>query len=102
MARVSKWGNSLAVRLPKKVVEMLELKEGDEVNLGVQEGSPPGFEISRAERVEQAILNLRKYRGRLPDDFKFDREPLGKMLRDLESQLRPEQIVGGPAESLTS
>ena len=32
------------------------------------------------------------------DDFKFEREPLGKMLRDLESQLRPEQIVGGPPE----
>ncbi len=26
---VSKWGNSLAVRLPKEVVEKLGLKEGD-------------------------------------------------------------------------
>lgn len=34
------------------------------------------------------------------DDFKFEREPLGKMLRDLESRLRPEQIVGGPPESV--
>lgn len=34
------------------------------------------------------------------DDFKFEREPLGKMLRDLEGQLRPEQIVGGPPESV--
>lgn len=32
------------------------------------------------------------------DDFKFEREPIGKMLRDLESVLTPEQIVGGPPE----
>lgn len=33
------------------------------------------------------------------DDFKYDREPLGKMLRELESRLKPEQIVGGPPET---
>lgn len=33
------------------------------------------------------------------DDFKFQREPLGQMLRDLESELTPEQIVGGPPEA---
>jgi hypothetical protein len=33
------------------------------------------------------------------DDFKFEREPLGKMLRDLEQVLAPEQIVGGPPEA---
>lgn len=33
------------------------------------------------------------------DDFKFEREPLGQMLRDLEKRLPPEQIVGGPAEA---
>lgn len=32
------------------------------------------------------------------DDFKFQREPLGVMLRDLEASLQPEQIVGGPPE----
>lgn len=35
------------------------------------------------------------------DDFKFDREPLGKILRALESQLRRDQIVGGPTEEET-
>ncbi len=33
------------------------------------------------------------------DDFKYEREPLGQMLRDLEQVLAPEQIVGGPPES---
>ena len=32
------------------------------------------------------------------DDFKYQREPLGQMLRDLEKVLAPEQIVGGPPE----
>ncbi len=29
--RVVKWGNSLAIRLPATVVEVLDLKEGDEI-----------------------------------------------------------------------
>lgn len=32
------------------------------------------------------------------DDFKFEREPLGKMLRSLEDILEREKIVGGPTE----
>lgn len=32
------------------------------------------------------------------DDFKFEREPLGKMLMELESVLDREKIVGGPTE----
>ncbi|TIX53549.1 MAG: AbrB/MazE/SpoVT family DNA-binding domain-containing protein, partial [Mesorhizobium sp.] len=33
--QVAKWGNSLAVRLPAVVVEALELKEGDEIEIHV-------------------------------------------------------------------
>ena len=29
--KVSKWGNSLAIRLPAEMVEKLGVKEGDEV-----------------------------------------------------------------------
>ena len=31
--QVGKWGNSLAVRLPAALVEALDLKEGDEVEI---------------------------------------------------------------------
>jgi len=31
--RVSKWGDSLAVRLPRKLVEQLGLAAGDDVNV---------------------------------------------------------------------
>jgi hypothetical protein len=33
------------------------------------------------------------------DDFKFERVPLGQMLRDLEAVLKRDQIVGGPTEA---
>lgn len=37
--RVSRWGNSLAVRLPKSVADHLRLEEGQTVDLEVQNGS---------------------------------------------------------------
>ena len=33
--RVSKWGNSLADRLPAAVVEALSLREGDDIEIAV-------------------------------------------------------------------
>lgn len=33
------------------------------------------------------------------DDFKYERQPLAQMLRELESVLKPEQIIGGPPEA---
>ena len=32
---VAKWGNSLAIRLPAAVVEALELKDGDQIEIRV-------------------------------------------------------------------
>lgn len=69
--KVAKWGNSLAIRIPASVAEALELKEGDEVEVSV--AGSRAMEISRADK-EALILRLRKFRGLLPADFKFDRE----------------------------
>jgi antitoxin MazE len=33
--QVSKWGNSLAIRLPAAVVDALELKEGDHIEVTI-------------------------------------------------------------------
>jgi antitoxin MazE len=70
--RVSKWGNSLAVRLPNTVVEALELKEGDEIELHAVAGRD--LDVVRRPTRQELIEQLRKYRGLLPADFKFDRE----------------------------
>lgn len=70
--QVAKWGNSLAVRLPAAVVEALRLKEGDEIEIHV--AGDRDFAIARKPRRDDFLNRLRAYRGRLPADFKFDRE----------------------------
>ena len=35
--RISKWGNSLAIRLPVAVVEALELRDGDDIEVRIAE-----------------------------------------------------------------
>jgi antitoxin MazE len=70
--QVAKWGNSLAVRLPAAVVEALRLKEGDEVEIHV--ASEREFAVARKPSRQDFLNRLRAFRGRLPRDFKFDRE----------------------------
>ncbi len=69
--QVSKWGNSLAVRLPAAVVEALTLKEGDEIEIYV--AGARVFEIEKRPEAHELLERLRKFRGRLPAGFKFDR-----------------------------
>ena len=71
LMQVAKWGNSLAVRLPAVVVEALQLKEGDSIEIEV--AGARRFEIRKAPGTRELPARLRKYRGRLPADFSFDR-----------------------------
>ena len=70
--QVSKWGNSLAIRLPAAVAEALGLKEGDEVEVHVV--GDRAFDIDRDRSRERALARIRAFRKRLPPDWKFDRE----------------------------
>jgi antitoxin MazE len=70
--QVSKWGNSLAIRLPAAVVQALELKEGDDIEIRV--AGKKAFEVSRDESRRRALENLRKLRRPFPPGFVFDRE----------------------------
>jgi antitoxin MazE len=47
--RVSKWGNSLAVRLPAAVVEALDLEQGDQIEIRI--AGAREFEVSRNRSV---------------------------------------------------
>ena len=69
--QVSKWGNSLAIRLPVAVVEALKLKEGDEIEIHVSDARE--FAVARKPGRTELLKRLRAFRGRLPADFKFDR-----------------------------
>ena len=70
--RVAKWGNSLAIRLPAGVVEALELKEGDEVE--VRLAGERTFDIDLDRSRERALARIRSFRKKLPAGWKFDRE----------------------------
>ncbi len=69
--QVSRWGNSLAVRLPSAVVEAMGLKEGDDIEIEV--AGTRAFAIRRKPGSAELLARLRKFRGRLPADFRFDR-----------------------------
>jgi antitoxin MazE len=69
--QVSKWGNSLAVRLPAEVVEALKLKEGDQIEIRVAEARR--FEVRRDPARARALDRLRRLRRPLPAGFVFDR-----------------------------
>lgn len=69
--QVAKWGNSLAVRLPATVVEALDLKPGDHIDIHVR--GDRTFAIQKVPGARELLARLRKFRGRLPEDFKFDR-----------------------------
>lgn len=69
--RVSKWGNSLAVRIPAAVVEALALKVGDQIE--IRAAGSAAFEVSKVTGARELLARLRKFRGRLPSSFNFDR-----------------------------
>ncbi|MDG2521238.1 AbrB/MazE/SpoVT family DNA-binding domain-containing protein [Caulobacter segnis] len=73
--QVAKWGNSLAVRLPQSVVEVLGLREGDDIEIHVHDAA--AMTVARKPGREALLARLRSYRGRLPEDFKFDRDEAG-------------------------
>ena len=70
--QVSKWGNSLAVRLPTAVVDALNLKEGDQIEIRIARERV--FEVSHDQSRPRALARLRKLRRPLPPGFVFDRE----------------------------
>jgi antitoxin MazE len=70
--QVAKWGNSLAIRLPAALVEALELRDGDEIEVHIADARE--FAISRKPGRAELLKRLHAFRGRLPADFKFDRE----------------------------
>lgn len=70
--RVSKWGNSLAVRLPKALVEALNLTPGDELN--VVEASKGRIAVEKIDRRAEFLRQVEQFRFPLPEGYKFDRD----------------------------
>ena len=67
--QITRMGDGLAVVLTSELVERLGLKEGDEVEvLPVARPAPR----TQAEN-DAAFESLKKFRGRVPADYKFKR-----------------------------
>ena len=71
--RVSKWGNSLAVRLPKALVDELGLKEGDQLNVVAAKDGTIEVETKEDQR-RRALERMAARNWTLPPDYKFDRD----------------------------
>ena len=69
--QVAKWGNSLAVRLPVKLVRELDLKEGDDIDLHPDE---TGLAVVRYQRPDEVLASLRQFRGTLPVSARLSRK----------------------------
>ncbi len=70
--RVSKWGNSLAVRLPQELVKALDLVEGDEIQMIA--GDLETFLVHKLDDPQALLERIRRFRGRMPEGFRYDRE----------------------------
>lgn len=70
--QVAKWGNSLAVRLPASLVEALELREGDDIEIIMDDLRT--FAVRKKPGADELLARLRNFRGKLPADFKFSRD----------------------------
>ncbi|MCD0416236.1 AbrB/MazE/SpoVT family DNA-binding domain-containing protein [Rubrivivax sp. JA1024] len=70
--KVSRWGNSLAVRLPNALVDKLDLKEGDELN--VVDVVERTVMVEKEDRRKAAPERMAERKWKLPEGYRFDRD----------------------------
>lgn len=78
-ARVSKWGNSLAIRLPKAAAASLKVQEGQAVDLTI-EGDAVMIRSRRPQyTIEELVTQMRP--GQEPESFdEVNAPPVGREL----------------------
>ncbi len=69
---VSKWGNSLALRLPKELVERMGLSPGDEIELVKVEDKV--ITVEKIDKRERFLKAMEQFKFPLPEGYKFDRD----------------------------
>ena len=70
--QVSKWGDSLAVRLPKALVDKMGLIAGDEIN--IVDVAERTLIVQKEDRRKAALERMAARGWTLPADYKFDRD----------------------------
>lgn len=70
--QVAKWGNSLAVRLPKALADAMGLWPGDEIE--VVRASRQELAIAKVDRRERFLEAMEEFHWEAPADYTFDRD----------------------------
>jgi antitoxin MazE len=70
--QVSRWGSGLAVRLPKALVDELQLAPGDELN--VVSASKMEIVVEKRDRRAEFLKAMEQFRWPAPGDYRFDRD----------------------------
>ena len=70
--KIAKWGNSLAVRLPARLVAQLGIKEGDDIQLTAN--GDRQLNVSLDKLREERIARMRALSVPMPADYVFNRE----------------------------
>jgi antitoxin MazE len=70
--QVAKWGNSLAVRLPKSLVDKLKLSAGD--SLSIVSATQDEIMVQVEDRRSVFREAMASFRWTAPQDYRFDRD----------------------------
>jgi len=73
--QVKQWGNSFAVRIPKKALEEAQIFEGDTLELNVEKGHVSMRKKLTPEELDAIFDELKKY-SFSTNDLKYTREEL--------------------------
>ena len=68
--KISKWGNSLAIRIPAEVAEKLGFAEGDELSITPEEGR---LVAKKQLTTKEALERVRTLRGMIPAGYRWKR-----------------------------
>ena len=63
MSTIAKWGNSLALRIPKSVADKVDLKEGSSVSVTVSDGNIVITPTAKKYTLDELLEGTR------PEDF---------------------------------
>lgn len=78
LTKIQKWGNSQGLRLPKTLLEELDIQIGDEVNISVQEGK---IIIEPVNKVH-GRYDIRVLVAEMPEEYQVEEvdwgAPVGK------------------------
>ena len=70
--KIQKWGNSLGVRIPKAVIEKVNLSEHSEVEVESKDGTIVIFPVKKQYSLEALLDQISKSNLHHEDEFKAE------------------------------